>query len=140
LDTPDNPIISLPEKHIWYSSLVIHDGTAYLFFEVGTGSKTEPYLATWEEASTPVGSFAPNGYGLYDMAGNVWEWVADWYDEDYHPNSPASNPGGPASGDRRVLRGGSWYNLGFYYRAAHRYNYDPSNVYSIVGFRCVRSP
>ena len=325
LDAPDNPIISLPEKYIWYSSLVIHDDTAYLFIEVGTSSKTGPYLATWQEASTPsptgtpismitdnygvpmilvpagpfemgadadialvecrkfygscprdwftseepvhsvmlddyyidqyevtnacyaacvdegvcnppiltddlsrgeyygsstyadypvlfinwhgaqtycqwrgarlpteaewekaargglegkfypwgdtfdgervnfcdrncefshanqdyddghkntapVGSYAPNGYGLYDMAGNVWEWVADWYDEDYYANSPDSNPGGPASGQYRVLRGGSWYNhFGFYYRAALRYKYDPSSQYSIVGFRCARS-
>jgi formylglycine-generating enzyme required for sulfatase activity len=92
------------------------------------------------ENTAPVGSYAPNGYGLYDMAGNVWEWVADWYDKDYYAHSPASNPGGPASGERRVLRGGSWYNFGSYYRAAHCYSYDPSNVYSIVGFRCASSP
>jgi formylglycine-generating enzyme len=55
-----------------------------------------------------VGQKQPNGYGLYDMLGNVWEWTADWYDERYYGSSPATDPRGPLSGESRTLRGGSW--------------------------------
>ena len=65
----------------------------------GTGGKDK-----WDLCS-PVGSFKPNGYGLYDMVGNVWEWCADWYDKDYYESSPASNPTGLNTGEIRVLRG-----------------------------------
>lgn len=64
----------------------------------------------WEQTS-PVGSFPPNPYGLYDMLGNVWEWVADWYGEDYFSKSPRDNPKGPKRGIYRVLKGDSW-NIG----------------------------
>ena len=59
----------------------------------------------------PVGSFAPNGYGLYDMAGNVWERCSDWFDDNYYRDSPEKDPQGPSAGTRKVLRGGGcWYN------------------------------
>jgi len=60
--------------------------------------------------TAPVGSFPPNGYGLYDMAGNAWEWCQDWFDWDYYKGSPLKNPSGPSSGIDRVMRGGSWCN------------------------------
>ena len=89
--------------------------------------------------TAPVGSFSPNGYGLYDMAGNVWEWCADWYDEKYYANSPGSKPTGPGSGTSRVLRGGSWWNAPDDLRAAARgwYYYDQSSFSRNGGFRCV---
>ncbi|NLO44869.1 MAG: formylglycine-generating enzyme family protein, partial [Candidatus Cloacimonetes bacterium] len=62
----------------------------------------------------PVGGKAPNGLGIYDMSGNVWEWCWDWWDASYYSSSPSNNPKGPASGTRRVLRGGSWYYEGSY--------------------------
>src|SRR3989304_8059185 len=62
------------------------------------------------EGTVPVKSYPPNSLGLYDMAGNVWELCADWYDENYYKNSAKDNPTGPSSGKNRVLRGGSWSN------------------------------
>jgi len=61
--------------------------------------------------SKSVGSYPANGYGLYDMAGNAWEWCSDWYGKDYYSKSPLRNPQGPGSGITRVLRGGSLFNL-----------------------------
>jgi eukaryotic-like serine/threonine-protein kinase len=79
-------------------------------------------------------------YRALDMAGNVWEWVADRYNEKYYANSPAENPQGPDSGDLRVPRGGSWTDPLRNVRAAVRYGRAPDDRLDAVGFRCARSP
>ena len=93
--------------------------------------------------TTPVGKYNPQGnspYNCVDMAGNVWEWVVDWYAEDFYKNSPDNNPDGPSSGRYRVLKGGSWINSNGYLRSAFRYDLDPSYTSYVIGFRCACEP
>jgi formylglycine-generating enzyme required for sulfatase activity len=92
--------------------------------------------------TAPVGSYPAGAspYGALDMAGNIWEWVADWYDGSYYVDSTINNPKGPDSGDYRVLRGGSWYNGWHAVRAADRSHYGPTLRHYSVGFRCAGSP
>ena len=89
--------------------------------------------------TTRVGSY-PSGaspYGVLDMAGNVWEWVSDWYGEDSYRDSTSRNPTGPSSGKSRVLRGGSWEDDADLVRSANRNWNDPQNSTTTWGFRCV---
>jgi|GEM_PF-1092643 len=77
-------------------------------------------------------------FQVLDMVGNVWEWVLDWYQSDYYAVSPARNPAGPALGDNRALRGGSWNNIAADVRAADRHGVSPGIRIDNLGFRCVR--
>jgi formylglycine-generating enzyme required for sulfatase activity len=100
-----------------------------------------PSLACVGDTSQ-VGDY-PSGaspYGVMDMAGNVLEWVGDWYNASYYSTSPTSNPLGPATGSSRVLRGGSFDFDADHLRPANRYSYPPTSQANHIGFRCAANP
>jgi formylglycine-generating enzyme required for sulfatase activity len=101
----------------------------------GENTGADGFLGT-----APVDAFPPNGYGLYNVTGNVWEWCADWYDADYYPSSPRRDPQGPDRGTNRVMRGGSYLcHLSYCkrYRVSARSGSEPASSTGNVGFRVV---
>ena len=106
------------------------------------------WQGTWPEKNhrrdgylytAPVGTFPANEWGIHDMIGNVWEWCADWYGEDYYTRSPRKDPKGPESGEHRVARGGSWFCSANYcgaYNSWFRGHSPSDHTFNNVGFRC----
>jgi formylglycine-generating enzyme required for sulfatase activity len=117
------------------------NGSAYSYdISISTSPTYHPdYDDGGPPYSSLVGSFAPNGYGLYDMSGSMWEWCWDWWGGSNYPSSTVTDPHGPASGAFRVLRGGSWSTFARSCRAAHRLDYSPISAYYSIGFRVARS-
>lgn len=113
-------------RYPWGAS-ISHDSANYK----ETGGRDQ-----WSGTS-PVGSFEPTGYGLYDMSGNAWEWVADWYGD--YSQTDVRNPSGPSSGPRRVLRGGSWSSVPRWLRVSFRVRGAPGYRLGSDGFRCARN-
>jgi len=128
-------------RYPWGDSI---DGSKANYWDSGDPYETGDYPWTtpvgyYDGSQIPAGSDMANGYGLYDMAGNVWEWCNDWYDSSYYSTTPYPhvNPEGPASGTYRVLRGGSWFYDAFLCRVALRSYYIPGFRSPLIGFRLV---
>jgi formylglycine-generating enzyme len=130
----------LPREAEWEKAA---KGTSDRRFPWGNVEPTNKHLnfnQQWigEKTLMPVGSYeaGKSPFGVYDMAGNVWEWVQDWYDAKYYEKSPAKNPKGPESGAKRVLRGSGWQNETPTVRIFTRVDSDPTIRNESTGFRC----
>ncbi len=154
-DYPDHPVVGvsqfdasqyaewagkrLPTEAEWeYAARGGMEDMAYPYGENADHSMSRFNDPEADSGPVKTGSYPANGYGLYDMSGNVWEWVTDWFSESYYKESPEQNPGGAARGTFRVFRGGGWHS-GPGCTTVHRRNGLPTHWVDFAGgFRCVK--
>ncbi|HJN15813.1 MAG TPA: formylglycine-generating enzyme family protein [Armatimonadota bacterium] len=134
----------LPTEAEWEYACRAGTDTAYSFGDDAAELEKHAWFrGNSDMRNHPVGKKKPNNWGLRDMHGNVWEWCNDFYAVDYYEQSPRENPRGPAEGDVKVVRGGSWDSAEAECRSAYRGNEDPGHAeecfgLDLYGFRCVR--
>ncbi len=130
----------LPTEAEWeYAACGATDDPDYLYSGSDNIDNVAWHYDNSDGSAQPVGSKVPNGLGIYDMSGNIWEWCWDWYLEEYYSISPSHSPTGPAVGASRMYRGGSWENKDAGCRNAVRNGHSPAFKSSSVGFRVCRS-
>lgn len=116
-----------PLTYPWPSEVKGESFANFSIYNIGDTTEVKRYL------------LGVSPYGIFDMAGNVYEWVADWYSESYYADSSSINPPGPDAGLARVMRGGAWSSDWIFVRTASRMYYYPQDFSGDIGFRCVQS-
>ncbi|MEL6842685.1 MAG: formylglycine-generating enzyme family protein, partial [Bacteroidota bacterium] len=132
----------LPTEAEW--EYAARGGQKYLYAGGNDLNTLGWYYVNASRTTHLVGQFKSNGYGLYDMSGNVWEWCADWYEKDYYQElsekqPPIIDPKGPPQTEYRVLRGGSWFETPKECRVSHRGQAKPTEHNNGIGFRIARN-